>query len=633
MIYGSFSYKKPLRRLVAFDLEGVLSALDSIERVLDSQKKQHLKKHHKELYFVGYITYEAGVLLQTYQAKSYQTLFQRTQALITRKREPLLYFVLFSQRVKITFKNKYKNPSSLPLLSLLQGLDSKVYANGFNAIKAHIAKGDTYQVNYTNELLLHSMLKPKQLFKRLLCKQPTPYRAYMRNAFLQILCFSPELFFEIKHQKITIQPMKGTIRRADSINKSTQSDKQLKAFLRIDAKNRSENMMIVDLLRNDLSKIIAPHSLRIKELCAIHSYPSLHQMVSTLQGRLEKHTTIKALLQALFPCGSITGAPKLKTMQIISALESRTRSVYCGALGVISAHHTCLCVPIRTLFKHHSESFYRYGVGSGVVWDSVCEDEFAELLLKAQFLGASLESYGLFETMLYEHGHIFLLHAHIARMLKSAQDLGFNCAYLSALHERIAPVGEQILSFNDFLARYTTLAYRADSALWQDASAFFAYLNTQMPTNRAIIRLMLSFDGKLAVAILPIQEVQSRKIVLSPAQEAKNMLVYHKTTSRAHFAKASELIKEARIFDMIFYNHKGFITEGSRSNVVCEINHRFYTPALKCGLLGGTLRALMLDNHLAREASLTLTDLQNAQRIWCINSVRGVIEVSLADSV
>nr|WP_324761638.1 anthranilate synthase component I family protein [Helicobacter trogontum] len=340
---------------------------------------------------------------------------------IQHDKEPLLYFELFLKRKKLKATNKYAKKQYLKnkekLFKITRSLDKKQYELNFSHIKDNIQNGHTYQVNYTQEILLEPLLKkdPFTYFKILSSRQDTPYKAYIANKYLQILSLSPELFFHYKNHIITTQPMKGTAKRA-FIEKNRQKNvsksrikpsldlyKKYKKIPKIkgidkvgdfnnlktlhyDSKNRSENVMIVDLLRNDLSRIGLQGSVRVKDLFAIHTYPTLHQMVSTIQAKLPRHYGIIEILKALFPCGSITGAPKYKTTTIISELEQRKRGVYCGAIGVISKEESIMSVPIRTLYKYTQEPYYRYGVGSGVVWESLVEGEFSELQLKCKFL-------------------------------------------------------------------------------------------------------------------------------------------------------------------------------------------------------------------------------------------------------
>ena len=627
-IYGDYSYTHCVRKLYAFDINGLLQALQILDEFITTKQKG---------YFLGYMTYEAGILLQAHYANAYATLPVITHQ---HKKQPLLYFALYHKRKKI----KSLKPKGKFSLNIAKDLDDKAYNQHFLAIKENIKNGHTYQLNYTQEILLHSSLPSKQLFQHLSLRQNTPYKAYISNAFLKVLCFSPELFFKIKNNTITTQPMKGTIKRAlhdENLNIKEQKakDKALKLALQKDSKNRSENLMIVDLLRNDLSKVIVPNSLKVKELCAIHSYPSVHQMISTIKGRLHndvnKGFLLSQIFQALFPCGSITGAPKLKTMELISQLESRPRGVYCGALGVVSHKETCFCVPIRTLSKIHNEKIYRYGVGSGVVWDSAFKDEFAELKLKSKFLNAQNQQYDLFETMLYRNGRIFLLDRHLKRLQSSALALGFNTEQLSRLVSSQRTNQLDITTFEAFYTQHKDLPH-TDNTMWQDSTQFCENLganklkNVNGLSDECILRLSLSHNGNLRLESLPLLPLSTNKVILSPKTlDSTHLLVSHKTTYRSHFSTAQKMIEQGKIFDMIFYNQKGEITEGSRSNIVCEMKGRFCTPHSQSGLLQGTLRNVLLDSGLIFEKRLTIKHLHKADRIFALNSVRGIVQVEL----
>lgn len=619
-VYGDYSYTHCVRKIYAFDINGVFQGLQILDAFINTKQKG---------YFVGYMTYEAGILLQAHLTSAYSAL---SATAYKDKKQPLLYFALYHKRKKIKLK---QSQEKFPL-SIARGLGQKSYEKDFLAIKENIKNGHTYQLNYTQEILLHSTIPSKQLFKHLALNQNTPYKAYISNAFLKVLCFSPELFFKIKNNIITTQPMKGTIKRALhdenlSIKEQKTKDKALKLALQRDSKNRSENVMIVDLLRNDLSKVIMPDSLQVKELCVIHSYPSVHQMVSTIKGRLKNNFLLSHIFQALFPCGSITGAPKLKTMEIISQLESRPRGVYCGALGLITHKEVSFCVPIRTLSKIHTEEVYRYGVGSGVVWDSVCEDEFAELNLKSKFLNAKTQQYDLFETMLYKNGCVFLLDAHMKRLQSSALALGFNIEQLTKLTSSLNTPktnGLKLAHFNDFLLQYKDLPY-AKNEMWQDLGRLRELLKIEL-AGECVLRLVLRHNGSLELESLPLLPVPNQHVTLSPkALDSTHLLTSHKTTHRPHFAIAQKMIERGEVFDMIFYNQKGEIAEGSRSNIVCEMKGRFYTPHSQSGLLQGTLRNMLLHYGLIAQKKLTIKHLKKADRIFCLNSVRGVVQVNL----
>lgn len=403
-VFGDYIYTKSSKILQAFSYEEAMQCLNIMQ--LHAKRK-------KKGYYVGYLTYECGLLLQD----SYYGVIKNR----SKPSEPILYFELFLKRKK--FKKKIKNKNFIAhkkqLFDIIKPLDKMRYEKDFRDIKKNIKAGHTYQVNYTQEIILKPLLSLDSFtyFKLLATRQSTQYKAYITNKYVQILSFSPELFFHFSNHKITAQPMKGTIGRALFHTNNKQREREAKLHtkhnwnlykkyrkikkiknvdrlndfnniktLHYDSKNRSENVMIVDLLRNDLSRIAKQGSVRVKELFGIKTYKTLHQMVSTIQAKLPPSYGIIEIFQALFPCGSITGAPKYKTTEIISELENRNRNVYCGAIGVIGAKETIMNVPIRTLYKHAKEECYHYGVGSGVVWDSNVYEEFDELQLKCKFL-------------------------------------------------------------------------------------------------------------------------------------------------------------------------------------------------------------------------------------------------------
>ncbi len=396
-IFGNHVYTKSSKTLKAFTYNEVIECVNYMQRYIKSKKNG---------YFVGYMTYECALLIQAYNIKNIS--FYSKINTFENSKEPLLYFELFKNKKKHKLNNK--KIDNEPLFDIHIDLDKIRYSNDFANIKKNISLGNTYQTNYTQEILL----KPKttfnafKCFKNLANKQNTKYKAYIKNDYLEILSFSPELFFKIKHNKIITKPMKGTTKRGykninitsfsnrDTYNKIKNKqrlfkidkfkDNLNKKILQNDIKNRSENVMIVDLIRNDLSKVAIQGSVKVKNMFAIHTYPTLHQMTSTIKAKLPKNYILFELLKALFPCGSITGAPKLKTIEIINMLEKRNRGVYCGTIGVVSKKNITFNIPIRTLNKYCNETYYRYGVGSGIVWDSNLDDEFRELKLKYKFL-------------------------------------------------------------------------------------------------------------------------------------------------------------------------------------------------------------------------------------------------------
>ncbi|MWV62615.1 hypothetical protein DCO58_03240 [Helicobacter saguini] len=378
VIYGKYIYKNPTKSLVAFDYNELCEIFNVIEKWRKDSKKSY-KNYNFAKYLVGYLSYEAGVILQGYLHKEH-SLFNIAKDLESKLKDskmPLAYFRFFNKRVKFKYSkiNNFINKK----LDIIDSLDYQKYKIGFNKAKEFISQGDTYQVNFTQEITLESNkhINDFMLFNVLQGKQNTRFKAFVENKYIKVLSFSPELFFKLKGNKIKLQPMKGTANRAS---------KESKKALKKDSKNRSENVMIVDLLRNDLSKIAKINTLKVTKLFKILSLPSLYQMVSNIKARLRKKCTLLDIFKALFPSGSITGAPKLETMKIIYDLENRHRGIYCGALGVVSRKNATFSIPIRTLFCNNGEKVFLYGVGSGIVWDSTLKDEFSELELKCKFL-------------------------------------------------------------------------------------------------------------------------------------------------------------------------------------------------------------------------------------------------------
>ncbi|PAF52054.1 aminodeoxychorismate synthase component I [Helicobacter sp. 13S00477-4] len=553
MIFGDNIYSKYLDRVIAFDKIGVIKAFDFIE----SRKSKG--------YFVGYIKYE---LKDIFLGKKLQT------------KEPLLYFEYFAHKTPL--KLEPKENTYYPQIK--SSINKKTYQNKITQIKSFIAKGDTYQVNFTYPLYISTQASEIEIFKSILENQNTPYKAFIRNEYETIISFSPELFFEIKskntHHVITTRPMKGTIKRG----KTPQEDFKNKTFLKNDIKNQSENVMIVDLLRNDLSKIALKGSVKTQKLFEINTHPTLHQMTSEICADLPNNINIYKIFEALFPCGSITGAPKIKTMQIIQSLENYQRKVYCGAIGVISAEEICFSVPIRTLYKKNDSKKYTLGVGGGIVWDSHSEDEWNESKLKSLFILPKID-FKLIETMKVQHLKILDFDEHLMRMSKSAKYFGFD--------------------FDDSLS-------------------------TLKPEKNGILRITSDKSGKITKTYLSLNPITSNLITLNPKPiDNHNDFLYHKTSHRPWYKKTMQKINRDLIFDEIFLNQNGEITEGSRSNIIIQIGENLFTPNAKCGLLKGIYRDFLLKKGICREKILTIDDLYQANKIYCTNSVRGMIEVVL----
>ncbi|MCI5540327.1 MAG: bifunctional anthranilate synthase component I family protein/class IV aminotransferase [Campylobacter lanienae] len=574
-IFGKYLYRDLKSEFICFNKDELNQALKTIQKI-------------KNLYFVGYIVYDISKTASNY---------------------PIAHFKGYKNKeifkAQKSFEFSIFKPYFYP--QIVKNLSKKEYEKAFNQIKDELASGNSYQINFTNELQISTKASSKDIITSLLSRQKSRYFGYFRSEFCEIISFSPELFFKLKDKKITFAPMKGTIKRGQN----KDEDRVLKNKLKNDPKNRSENLMIVDLLRNDMSKIIKIGSLKLKEPMKIIKLKTLFQAISPLKARL-KSRNLNKIFEAVYPCGSITGAPKLATMRIIERLEDRDRGVYCGAMGVISDKRAEFSVPIRTLQRWAKDEYYRYGVGSGVVWDSKCDDEFAELELKSSFLRPKIE-FNLFETMLLRGDKIFLLQNHLKRLINSARLLGFKLPMGFELCE----MDEERLKFSDIVGGINGGFESIDK--FKDIFANLRADNVDLRVN-----LTLNKSGKYQITQTQIPPLKSHKIAISQNRlNSCNDLLYHKTTLR------DERIIDDGLFDIFYLNQRGELCEGSRSNIVLNIGGELLTPKLDCGLLAGTLRERLLKFGEIKEAILGLDDLKNAKEIYAINSLRGAIKVEL----
>ncbi|MDY2584984.1 bifunctional anthranilate synthase component I family protein/class IV aminotransferase [Helicobacter sp.] len=584
-IYGKYCYEKPLRSIVCFKSADIMESFREIQSDMRG-------------FWVGYVCYEA---LNKAESKT-----------------PLLEFVLFSERKK--WKQGAKKQKSDSIFSIqkpffypsfTKNFDKNSYMQGFLRIKEELSAGNTYQVNFTQELQLKSHCEGFEIFKALSQRQKTAYCCYFKSGFAEIISLSPELFFKIRGEKIIFAPMKGTIKRGEN----RKQDKHFKKILKNDSKSQSENLMIVDLLRNDMSQIIKLGSLKIPKLLKTLKFKTLFQMVSILKARL-KTRDLGEIFKAVFPCGSITGAPKHSTMRVIKELEQRERGVYCGALGVIEGGKATFSVPIRTLA--FDGGVYRYGVGSGIVWDSNAEEEFKELQLKARFLTPKLD-FMLFETMLMCKDRIFLLHKHKKRLINSAKLLGFSTHKLGFLKAINAIETPQNLSFDDFL----TLESKKLESLFISTKEIPYFRDLRSDEQCYKVHLTLQENGDFTLTQSPLDMINTHRVGIANASlNSQNDLLYHKTTLRAERAVLKGY------FDRLYCNEKGELCEGDRSNVVLVKNGECLTPPLECGMLGGTLREVLLECGVLKERVLCKGDLEDA-KVFCVNSLRGVVPVEL----
>jgi para-aminobenzoate synthetase/4-amino-4-deoxychorismate lyase len=454
-----------------------------------------------------------------------------------------------------------------------------------------IADGDCYQINLTFPLTFRIYGHPLALYARLRARQPVRYGGYVEIGEEAILSFSPELFFERHGSRVRTRPMKGTAPRGNT----PREDEGMLAALLSSAKERAENIMIVDLLRNDLGRLAQPGKVHVEALCEAEAYPTLWQMVSTVAAELPG-TGLAELFGALFPCGSITGAPKIRAMQRIAELEDSPRGLYTGALGWLAPGGDCrFSVAIRTVEVDPGRCA-RLGVGSGIVADADPDREYAECLLKARFLTGFDPGFELLETLRLEAGRYPLLSLHLERLQASAHSLGFACP-LQALSSALAA-----------------------EALARPAGVFR-------------VRLTLAHDGGHQVAASPLVEDKGthwQVVLAAEALSATDYLLRHKTTARARYDRAlAALAARPTVFDAIFVNTRGEVCEGARSNVFIERDGILLTPPPSCGLLPGVMRRQLLASGRAIEQVLRLDDLRLASALYVGNAVRGLIPVSL----
>ena len=480
-------------------------------------------------------------------------------------------------------------PSVAGVANIESSVTPDAFEHAIAGVQEALQAGDSYQINYTFRLAFDVFGSAIGLYRRLRERQPVRYGALIAMPDgRDVLSCSPELFIEREGDLLRARPMKGTAPRS--------ADPQ---WLRDDPKNRAENVMIVDMLRNDMARVAVTGSVRVPQLFTVEAYKSVWQMTSTVEARSRPRTSFADILRALLPCGSITGAPKHKTMQLIDALESTPRGIYTGAIGWLDARDDfCLSVPIRTIEIEHGRG--RMGIGAGIVLDSVAADEFEECQLKAQFLTGSDPGFQLFETTFATKDGIRHWGRHLARLASSAGWCGF-------------PLDRTALQ---------SLVDETCAGFEQDASYR--------------LRIALAKSGEINVTSAPLAPLAEQTVSVLLASEygfaprsSNDPLLEHKTTSREDYDRAWREAETHGAFDMLFFNERGELTEGGRSNVFLKRDGRWKTPPLGAGLLPGVMRGVLLEELEAEERALTLEDLNRAEALMICNALRGAVAARL----
>jgi para-aminobenzoate synthetase / 4-amino-4-deoxychorismate lyase len=555
-------------------------------------------------YLAGYFAYECGYHIKKLGMTNYHD-----------TKRPLAWFGVYQQ--PLIYNHKFDAFQSMPVLAnsdslpsftqknltyhinnICFNLDESKYNANIERIKEYIRAGDVYQVNFTGRYSFDFDGSPLSLYQTLKRNQQVHYSAYIRTSGQDILCFSPELFFKRQGQHILAQPMKGTAPRGHT----GHEDQQVAQWLASDTKNRAENVMIVDLLRNDLGQLCQIGSVTVPQIFTIEKYATLFQMTSTVEGLLREDVDYSQMFQSLFPCGSITGAPKIRAMEIINELEQSPRGIYTGSIGYFAPAHSdqkaCAIfnVAIRTIVLENGHG--EMGVGSGITSDSLASDEYAECLLKAHFLTNQTKEFDILEAILWD-GQYQRLEKHLQRMSASAAYFG----------------------------------YRYDSANIYHVLAQLSA--TFVPGQQYKVRLKLKHTGQCSGEALEIQQQKPATelcVVLSSKRtHSHNHMYYHKTTDRSLFDQASRFAQKHGYADVIFLNEKGEVTEGATNNIFIERAGYLLTPPLNSGLLNGIYRQSLLEqDHRAKEEKLFLNDLLNAEKIYLCNAIRGLRQVKFS---
>ncbi len=565
-------YANPTHIVAARRIEEVVPALDNVERIVNEEG----------LIAVGFVAYEAARAFDPALPTKSEWEF------------PLLWFGLFRQPTELEQLPACVS-SEQPDFDWQPSLTLDEYRGKIDTIHEYIRRGDTYQVNFSYRLRATVQLNPQAMFTRLMAGQETPYAAFVDTGECAILSVSPELFFRLEGDRIESKPMKGTAARGlwfeDDCGKAET--------LRESMKERAENLMIVDMVRNDIGRVGAIGSVQVPAMFTLERYPTVWQMTSTVCGRTKAQMV--RIFQALFPPASVTGAPKRRAMEIITELESSPRRVYTGAIGWIApGRRAQFNVAIRTLLLNKEDGRAEYSVGSGIVWDSNRDREWEECAIKARVLSAGslgrarVPDFDLLETMLWLPGDGYLLlDYHLRRLEQSATYFGFALGV-----ERI----------RDELNRT-------------------AYRLSDEPQR---VRMLLTRAGGVDVSATPVASPESGfgdvAVAGSPV-DSSDVFLYHKTTNRRVYEDALE--RSPGFSDVLLFNEKGEVTETTIANVAVRIGGELFTPPVHCGLLAGTYRAWLLDRKKIAEKTISLDELRRSDDVYLMNSMRGMHKVKV----
>ena len=546
-------------------VDDILASLSQIEEAIEQQG----------LWAAGWLSYEASPAfdpaLEAHPAGDF----------------PLLWIGLFAKAEPIDVS---QIPGTGAMLNMhwQPNIERDEYDRNIQKVKTELREGNSYQVNLTFRQQAEFDVPAAQAFRSFACR--ARYGALIETERFSLCSASPELFFEKHDHIITCRPMKGTAARG----RYYEEDQEMRDELATSEKNQAENLMIVDMIRNDLGKIATTGSVKVSGLFSIEQYPTVWQMTSTVKAK--STASLVELFTALYPCASITGAPKANTMGIIRALESSPRSIYTGSIGFVRPNGDMqFNVAIRSLLIDKTESSAEYGVGGGIVWDSQTEDEYQECLIKTRILHRQADNHHrLLETLLWEpESGFFLLDYHLKRLQQSAVYFG----------------------------------YHIDSqAITQQLQSSIETLNTDQR-----VRLLVNEFGEADItttAITNSPAKQTYRVALaSRSIDKSDWIMFHKTTDRECYQSFAREYPDYD--DVLLHNSKGEFTESLIANLIIKIDGKQYTPPVSCGLLAGTYREYLLDQGLLSERVITRQELDKAEAIYLGNSVRKLWPISI----
>lgn len=563
-----YVFENPVEVFVEYGASCIKEKLKEIESLTE-----------KGFFAAGFLSYESS--------KAFDNKF----CVKENKISPDLWFGIYEKRKIVSHKDLFREKSDCPELRWGSSVTKNQYSEAIKFTKDKIKKGDIYQLNYT--FMMDSDFKedPFSFFSASFAGLDSDYLCFIDTDEFSVLCGSPELFFHLKDEKIISKPMKGTFPRG----RSKKEDDLNRLNLFFSKKDRAENLMIVDMIRNDFGKIAESSSVKVTKLHEIEQYSRVLQMTSSVEAITNK--SVFHIIEAMFPCASITGAPKIKSMEHINTIEKRERGLYTGAIGYITPEKEALFnVAIRTLFVNKEKDKAYYGTGGGIVWDSVTENEYEECKNKALIISNPEGEFKLLETLLYEpENGIFLKDYHIKRMIESAE-------YFSIDLKR-KNIEEKFLSLRS--------------------------------ENFLRVRLLCDNFGNLEIQTFnlgknPVKNKTRWKVGISDKPvDSQNRFLFHKTTNRWFY---DEILRSSPgCNDMILFNEKGEITESCFANILVKKNGKFFTPPLESGLLKGTMRSYLIDKGEVLERKIFKKELFSFDEIFLINSVRGFIEIYFAD--